>query len=84
MSLREILAVNSMLASGKLKIKLDANNVNVQVTFKYNKLKGTITVLYVDEVGNEIADRTVLTDLDLGVEYTIEPKEIPGYKLAEE
>lgn len=82
MDIKEIIALANALKDGKLEVTLDGKVVDIKVVFKYTKIKGRITVVYVDENGVEIADRTVMENLELGT-YKIEPKVIEGYKLAE-
>ena len=61
-------------------IDLTSVVVDVIVKFIYSKIKGSITILYLDEEGNEIAERTVMENLPLGT-YEITAKDIEGYKL---
>ncbi|MCU5440057.1 MucBP domain-containing protein, partial [Bacillus cereus] len=46
------------------------------------EVEGNVVTKYVDQDGNEIAQRNKTTD-KVGNEYTTEAKEIPGYKLVE-
>ena len=70
------------LANGKIIVKLASGLRDVIIKFLYGKIKGGITVLFLDEEGNEIAERIEMKDLDLG-EYTVQAKEIEGYELIE-
>ena len=69
------------LANGKIVVKL-IDKLEVIFKFLYGKIKGSITVLFLDEEGNEIAERIEMKDLELG-EYTVQAKEIEGYELIE-
>ena len=70
------------LANGKIIVKLTSGLRDVIIKFLYGKIKGSITVLFLDEEGNEIAERIEMKDLELG-EYTVQAKEIEGYELIE-
>ena len=69
------------LANGKIIVKL-IDKSEVIFKFLYGKTRGNITVLFLDEEGNEIAERIEMKDLELG-EYTVQAKEIEGYELIE-
>ena len=56
---------------------------NITVTYKYQKKTRTITVLFVDEEGNEISDAETLADLTVGDYYNTTAKTIYGYDLIE-
>lgn len=73
------------------KVTLTSSDRDITVTFKYKKhvavttpvtevVKGTITVKYVDEDNNPIADNTVMNDLDIK-DYTVSAKTIDGYSV---
>ena len=71
------------LIDGKVIVNLTSALKDVIIKFLYSKIRGSITVLFLDEEGNEIAERVEMKDLELG-EYTIEAKKIEGYKLIED
>ncbi len=52
------------------------------VTYVYAKIAGDITVEYVDQEGNELAESTTQTGT-VGAEYATEPVEIDGFELVE-
>ncbi len=59
----------------------------ITVTYKYKKSepapqRGTVTIKYVDENGQELIDSDELTG-EVGSEYTTKAKDIPGYELVE-
>ena len=70
------------LIDEKVIVKLTSGLKDIIIKFLYGKIKGSITVLFLDEEGNEIAERIEMKDLDLG-EYTVQAKEIEGYELIE-
>ena len=73
--------IKGIVAEDKsVSIDLTSVVVDVIVKFIYSKIKGSITILYLDEEGNEIAERTVMENLPLGT-YEITAKDIEGYKL---
>ena len=65
---------------GKVRVEINKNQLDIHITFEYNQLLGTITIKYVDQDGNEIAEPTILRDLPLGT-YEVTAKEIEGYEL---
>ncbi len=69
--------------TAKLRIA-DANGTTADAEYQplvLDKVKiGTVTAVYVDEDGNELATPISTTDT-VGEEYTTQPKTIPGYKL---
>ncbi|MFC4683417.1 MucBP domain-containing protein, partial [Exiguobacterium mexicanum] len=52
------------------------------VTYVYAKVAGDVTVVYVDEDGNELAESTTQTGT-VGEEYATEPAEVDGFELVE-
>ena len=52
---------------------------DVTVTYVYAKVS-TVTVEFVDEAGNPVAESVSSTD-EIGAEYSSQPKQIPGYVL---
>lgn len=71
------------LIDGKVIVNLTSALKDIIIKLFYSKIRGSITVLFLDEEGNEIAERVEMKDLELG-EYTIEAKKIEGYKLIED
>ena len=63
-----------------MKVNLDINNRNKTIEFHYKKIKGTITINYIDDETGEIIESKILSDLELG-EHEILPKDIEGYEL---
>ena len=72
------------LENGKVNVEITEERLDIHIVFEYDQILGSITVKYVDKnTGEEIAEPTVMENLPLGV-YEVAPKEIAGYKLAEE
>ena len=57
------------LADGKIIVKLTSGLRDVIIKFLYGKIKGSITVLFLDEEGNEIAERIEMKDNEKGILY---------------
>ena len=66
-----------------MKVNLDANNKDKVIEFYYKKIKGTITIKYIDSETGKVIESKVLSDLELG-EYEILPEDIKGYELIED
>ncbi len=64
-------------------ITLTEDNKSQVIEFKYNKIKGSYIVRYVDESGNLLENETSHKDLDL-TKYTEEAKRFEGYILNDE
>lgn len=71
------------LIDGKVIVNLTSALKDIIIKLFYSKIRGSITVMFLDEEGNEIAERVEMKNLELG-EYTVHAKEIEGYKLIEE
>ena len=70
------------LTDGKVSVDINENQLNILITFTYNKLLGRITIKYVDAVtGAEIAEPDVMDNLEFGT-YEVQPKYIKGYELS--
>ena len=71
-----------VLTDGKVSVDINENQLNILITFTYNKLLGRITIKYVDAVtGEEIAEPDVMENLEFGT-YEVQPKYIQGYELS--
>lgn len=65
---------------GKVSVEINKNQLDIHITFEYDQILGSITIKYVDQDGNEIAEPTILRDLPLGT-YEVTAKEIENYEL---
>lgn len=64
--------------SSKL-IQLTTNNPNATVIFTYKKITGSITINYLDGVGNILSPQSVNNNLTVGQSYTYSLITIAGY-----
>lgn len=71
----------SILNPSTQTITITAETPNVEITFKYNKLYGSITLQYVDNDSNtKLSDDEKYTNLEFG-SYTYSAKSFSNYKL---
>lgn len=63
-------------------VELNKENKDKTVVFYCKKIKGSITVRYVDADTNEVISEEFLRDTELS-QYNISPKELDGYELLE-
>lgn len=71
----------AILNSSTQTVTLTSSNPNVEITFKYTKLYGSVTIKYIDETSEKsVANNDQYSNLEFG-SYSYNSKSIPGYKL---
>lgn len=69
------------LNSSTQTVTLTSSNPNVEITFKYTKLYGSVTIKYIDENSEKsVANNDQYSNLEFG-SYSYNSKSISGYKL---
>lgn len=72
----------SIANSSTQTVSLTPDNLNVEISFKYDKLYGTVTLQYIDSSSNtKLSTDEVYTNLDFGI-YSYTAKSFSGYKLS--
>lgn len=71
----------AILNSSTQTVTLTSSNPNVEITFKYTKLYGSVTIKYIDETSEKsVANNDQYSNLEFG-SYSYNSKSISGYKL---
>lgn len=66
-----------------MRVNLTIDNKNKIIEFHYKKVKGNITIKFIDDDTGEVIKTKILSDLELGM-HNIKPTEIEGYKFVGE
>lgn len=66
-----------------MRVNLTIDNKDKVIEFHYKKVKGNITIKYIDDDTGEVIKTKILSDLELGT-HNIKPTEIEGYKFVGE
>ena len=66
-----------------MRVNLTIDNKDKIIEFHYKKVKGNITIKYIDDDTGEVIKTKILSDLELGT-HNIKPTEIEGYKFVGE
>lgn len=66
-----------------MRVNLSIDNKDKTIEFHYKKVKGNITIKFIDDDTGEVIKTKILSDLELGT-HNIKPTEIEGYKFVGE
>ena len=66
-----------------MRVNLSIDNKDKVIEFHYKKVKGNITIKFIDDDTGEVIKTKILSDLELGT-HNIKPTEIEGYKFVGE
>ena len=66
-----------------MRVNLSIDNKDKIIEFHYKKVKGNITIKFIDDDTGEVIKTKILSDLELGT-HNIKPTEIEGYKFVGE
>jgi hypothetical protein len=66
-----------------MRVNLTIDNKDKIIEFHYKKVKGNITIKFIDDDTGEVIKTKILSDLELGT-HNIKPTEIEGYKFVGE
>lgn len=66
-----------------MRVNLTIDNKDKVIEFHYKKVKGNITIKFIDDDTGEVIKTKILSDLELGT-HNIKPTEIEGYKFVGE
>ena len=66
-----------------MRVNLTIDNKDKIIEFYYKKVKGNITIKFIDDDTGEVIKTKILSDLELGT-HNIKPTEIEGYKFVGE
>lgn len=66
-----------------MRVNLTIDNKDKIIEFHYKKVKGNITIKFIDDDTGEVIKTKILSDLELGM-HNIKPTEIEGYKFVGE
>ncbi len=66
-----------------MRVNLTIDNKDKIIEFHYKKVKGNVTIKFIDDDTGEVIKTKILSDLELGT-HNIKPTEIEGYKFVGE
>lgn len=66
-----------------MRVNLSIDNKDKTIEFHYKKVRGNITIKFIDDDTGEVIKTKILSDLELGT-HNIKPTEIEGYKFVGE
>lgn len=66
-----------------MRVNLTIDNKDKVIEFHYKKVKGNVTIKFIDDDTGEVIKTKILSDLELGT-HNIKPTEIEGYKFVGE